>query len=127
MSPRNWKRSETTEQIELFNWARRWERYEPALGLMYHVPNEGKRQNGAVLKAMGLRPGVPDVVLPYPSIHGHYGLYIEMKKRDRSNGLSADQRQFIRLLHWAGYRAEVAYGADEAIRILEEYLEIDEE
>lgn len=64
MNLKNMKRGETTEQISLFKWAERNAHVLPCLSLMYHVPNEGKRTNGAVLKAMGLKTGVPDVVLP---------------------------------------------------------------
>ena len=55
MSMQNMKRSETTEQIALFNWAKRTESILPELALMYHVPNEGKRSNGGILKAAGLK------------------------------------------------------------------------
>ncbi|MBP3701710.1 MAG: VRR-NUC domain-containing protein [Lachnospiraceae bacterium] len=114
------KRSETTEQIELFNWAKRWEHYEPALGLLYHVPNEGKRQNGAVLKAMGLRSGVPDVVLPWPGVDNTHGLYIELKYGDNTPTIA--QRKYMELLRAAGYRAAVAYSAEEAKDIIRAHL-----
>lgn len=78
MNLKNMKRGETTEQISLFKWAERNAHVLPCLSLMYHVPNEGKRTNGAVLKAMGLKTGVPDVVLPVAS-HNFHGLYLEMK------------------------------------------------
>ena len=55
MNLANMKRSETTEQISLFNWARANEAFIPELRLLHHVPNEGKRTNGAVLKAAGLK------------------------------------------------------------------------
>ena len=64
MSIQNMKRSETTEQIALFNWAKRTESILPELALMYHVPNEGKRSNGGILKAAGLKSGVPDNAYP---------------------------------------------------------------
>jgi hypothetical protein len=55
MKLQNMKRGETTEQIALFNWAMRSTHVLPCLSLMYHVPNEGKRTNGPVLKAMGMK------------------------------------------------------------------------
>lgn len=58
------KRSEAAEQIEVFRWARQWEAYAPELALLHHIPNEGKQENGALLKAMGLKRGVPDIFLP---------------------------------------------------------------
>lgn len=63
MKLQNMKRGETTEQITLFNWAENNKHILPCLSLMYHIPNEGKRTNGAVLKAMGLKSGVPDVYI----------------------------------------------------------------
>ena len=85
MSIQNMKRSETTEQIALFNWAKRTESILPELALMYHVPNEGKRSNGGILKAAGLKSGVPDICLPVAN-NGFHGLYIELKfgKNDRN-------------------------------------------
>ena len=78
MRMQNMKKGETTEQMALFVWAGNNTHVLPCLSLMYHVPNEGKRTNGAVLKAMGLKSGVPDVCLPVAS-HNFHGLYLEMK------------------------------------------------
>ena len=58
------KNSETTEQIKLFNWARSVREFVPELKLLHHIPNEGKRTNGALLKAAGMLAGVPDLSLP---------------------------------------------------------------
>ena len=46
MNLANMKRSETTEQIGLINWARANEEYVPELRLLHHIPNEGIRTNG---------------------------------------------------------------------------------
>ena len=54
MSIQNMKRSETTEQIALFNWAKRTESILPELALMYHVPNEGKRMTEYFLLAVSV-------------------------------------------------------------------------
>lgn len=78
MRMQSMKRSETTEQIALFNWARANETLFPELKNMFHVPNEGKRTNGPVLRAAGLKEGVPDVLLLVPR-KGFCGLAIEMK------------------------------------------------
>jgi hypothetical protein len=40
MNLANMKRSETTEQIGLINWARANEEYVPELRLLHHIPNE---------------------------------------------------------------------------------------
>lgn len=120
--------TESDEQKFVFTWAWFQEIYEPRLGLLHHIPNGGLRQKAtaARMKAEGVKAGVPDLCLPVPA-HGFHGLYIEMKKRDHSNGLSRLQRNWIDMLREQGYKAEVAYGADEAIDILCEYLSIESE
>ena len=112
MKLQNMKRGETTEQITLFNWAENNKHILPCLSLMYHIPNEGKRTNGAVLKAMGLKSGVPDVCLPVPS-HNFNGLYLEMKYGQ--NKPTKDQEAFMAALRQQGYKTAVCYGADEAV------------
>ena len=70
MRLQNMKASETTEQIKLFTWARQQAEYIPELALMYHVPNEGKRKQttGQIMKAEGMKAGVPDICLPVADI-----------------------------------------------------------
>ena len=69
--------SESVEQQALFRWANFMSGQYPALLLMYHIPNEGKRSRstGARMKAEGLKPGVPDICLPVP-VGQYHGLYI---------------------------------------------------
>ena len=120
MNLQNMKRGETTEQISLFNWAERNAHVLPCLSLMYHVPNEGKRTNGAVLKAMGLKTGVPDVVLPVAS-HNFHGLYLEMKYGN--NKPTKAQEEYMAALRQQGYKTGVCYGAEEAKTEIMEYLQ----
>lgn len=120
MKLQNMKRGETTEQITLFNWAENNAHILPCLSLMYHIPNEGKRTNGAVLKAMGLKSGVPDVCLPVPS-HNFNGLYLEMKYGQ--NKPTKDQEAFMAALRQQGYKTAVCYGADEAKAEIMDYLQ----
>ncbi len=62
----------------------------PSLSLMHAIPNGGARGNdsqtnkirGAMLKAEGVKKGVPDIFLPVP-LNGYHGLYIEMKVADK--------------------------------------------
>ena len=72
--------SEEQEQVALFKWAKLQENVYPALRLLYHIPNGGKRDKvtAARLKAAGVKAGVPDICLPVPA-GGCNGLYIEMK------------------------------------------------
>ena len=120
MKLQNMKRGETTEQITLFNWAENNKHALPCLSLMYHVPNEGKRTNGAVLKAMGLKNGVPDVCLPVAS-HNFHGLYLEMKYG--RNKTTQDQDDYMAALRQQGYKTVVCYGAEEAKAAILDYLQ----
>lgn len=120
MKMQNMKRGETTEQISLFNWAENNKHALPCLSLMYHIPNEGKRTNGAVLKAMGLKNGVPDVCLPVAS-HNFHGLYLEMKYGQ--NKPTEKQEAFMAALRQQGYKTVVCYGAEEAKAEILDYLQ----
>lgn len=119
MSMKNMKRSETTEQIALFNWAKRTESILPELALMYHVPNEGKRSNGGILKAAGLKSGVPDICLPVAN-NGFHGLYIELKFG--KNKATKAQEEYMAMLNAQGYKTAVCYGAEEAGEEILAYL-----
>lgn len=120
MNTKNRKRGETTEQITLFNWANNNLHIIPCLELMYHVPNEGKRTNGNVLKAAGMKKGVPDVALPVPRKQYH-GLYIEMKYG--RNRTTKDQERYMELLRQQGYKTAVCYGFEEAKEEILDYLQ----
>ena len=120
MKLQNMKRGETTEQIALFNWAMRSTHVLPCLSLMYHVPNEGKRTNGPVLKAMGMKNGVPDVCLPVAS-HNFHGLYLEMKYGN--NKPTKAQEEYMAALQQQGYKTVVCYGAEEAKTEIMDYLQ----
>lgn len=119
MKMQNMKRSETTEQIALFNWAKRTESILPELALMYHVPNEGRRTNGSILKAAGLKSGVPDVCLPVAN-NGFHGLYIELKFG--KNKVTKAQEEYMAMLGAQGYKTAVCYGAEEAGEEILAYL-----
>ena len=72
--------SEDAEQEKVVCWAKLMSNAYPDLELLYHVPNGGSRNKAEVskLKRMGVRAGVPDLVLPVPRA-GYAGLYIELK------------------------------------------------
>lgn len=114
--------TEDEEQIAVMSWARLNEVRFPALRLLHHIPNGGKRgkREAAIFKAMGVKAGVPDLFMPCPKSKWH-GLYIEMKALDGKP--SQKQKDMAKLLVREGYCVKFAYGADEAIKILENYLE----
>lgn len=115
--------TESNEQQTLFDWAKRHEGKWPELALLYHIPNEGKRnlKTGARMKAEGLRSGVPDICLPVAR-GGYHGLYIELKRR-RNSRVTQDQLKWVDRLAQEGYVAAVCRGCDEAISLIEGYME----
>lgn len=72
--------SEQDEQIAVMTWANMSLRKYPALKWLFHIPNGGSRHPAEALnlKRMGVKPGVPDLFLPFPSMK-YSGLWIEMK------------------------------------------------
>lgn len=115
---------EREEQAALMQWARSQERRYPPLARLIAIPNgmaassigEARR-----MKAQGMKPGVPDLILPYPR-GGKAGLWIEMKRRD-GGSLSADQQSWLHYLNNVGYHAVVAKGWEAARKIIIDYLE----
>lgn len=114
--------TEADEQTALFRWAAYNRVKYPALDLLYHIPNEGKRSTitGYRLKEQGMRPGVPDICLPVPNVR-YTALYIELKRRNGGK-VSENQRSWIAALNRAGNRAVVCHGWDEAREEIERYL-----
>jgi hypothetical protein len=114
--------SEHAEQVAIFDWVKLNMETYPQLENLFAIPNGGQRSRvtGAMLKAEGVRSGVADMMLAYPS-NGYHGLFIELKRRDGGN-VSPQQQDWINRLNKAGYLAIVAYGAKEAVQIITDYL-----
>jgi hypothetical protein len=110
--------SEAKEQEALIERAQ----YHPITrDLLYAIPNDGIRTpaQGAKFKRRGLRPGMPDICLPYSS-SGFHALYIELKTKIGKP--TATQLQCIANLRKAGNAAYVAYGWEHAWEIITHYL-----
>lgn len=86
-----------------------------------HIPNEGRRSayTGANLKRMGMRPGFPDLFIPIARM-GYHGLFVEMKVG--KNKPTRAQIEWLRRLDAEGYAVCVRYGADAAIKSIENYI-----
>lgn len=86
-----------------------------------HVPNGGLRgmREAKLFKAQGVRPGVPDYVLPLAR-NGFHGLYIELKAGHGT--LEPEQRAELERLVADGYCACCAWTADAAYTALAGYL-----
>lgn len=116
---------EDSEQALFFSILRH--RHADIWEVTFHIPNGGKRnpREGARLKAQGVKAGVPDIMVPVAS--GNYlGLFIEMKRCNEPGKhkpvVSGQQKHMMELLEKQGYKCVVAYGADEALQLLEQYL-----
>ena len=116
-------RSEDTEQIAVIGWANYAVNRYPELKWLHHIPNGGSRNRleAVKLKQMGVRAGVSDLCLPYPK--GMYcGLYIEMKFGN--NRQQETQKEFLRDMAEAGHFVATCYSAEEAVKVIEEYLQL---
>lgn len=94
MSERNYP--EWNEQKALIDVAQMHVGRFGVLTGLFHCPNEAKRtraQHG-MLMAVGMRPGVSDLLLPR-SRRGYLGLAIEMKAPGRITSLTKEQLQFL--------------------------------
>lgn len=109
----------------------------PALEWYHAIPNGGSRGDskkssmirGMKLKAEGVRKGVADTFLPWPSA-GCHGLYIEMKKPDQlpkrkgsKGGMSDEQIAFRDYTKANGYGFMTCYGWKHAVATLQAYIE----
>lgn len=95
----------------------------PELRWLFHVPNGGSRnkQEAVKFKQMGVKAGVSDLCLPYPK--GSYcGLFVEMKFGN--NGQQDTQKEFLADMAAAGHFVATCYSAEEAIKVIEEYLNL---
>lgn len=112
---------EAAEQTALFRWASLMSGQFPEIEMLYHIPNGGSRNKieAAHLKQQGVKAGVPDLCLPVARGEYH-GLYIELKYG--KNKPTENQKRWINLLCNQNYKAEVAYGWEEASKIILEYL-----
>ncbi len=119
------EKTEDTEQMKIINFCNIMSAYVPEYEMIYHIPNEGKRKNGAKLKRIGLRKGIPDLCLPVPKM-GFNGLYIELKK-DTSKKASKEQKEWLFKLEQQGYATSLCFGADEAINLITAYMNSDYE
>jgi hypothetical protein len=87
----------------------------------FKINNEGKRSyyKAAILKAEGLKAGVPDIFMAYPNGFYH-GLFLEFKINN--NKPTEVQRYMMRQFVEKGYYCSVVYSFDEAVHVTECYL-----
>lgn len=121
--------TEHQEQSALCSW---WHLYATTRGMDYRllmsIPNAqllmGHTKNPAAfmsyLRAEGFRKGAPDMLFAVPRGKYH-GLFIELK-RAASGVVSDEQKDMLRILSAAGYMCMVCYGAEDAKKVIVDYL-----
>lgn len=114
---------EGAHQAALFEWAEHMRGIYPEIKRMFHVPNGGKRDRvtAARLKAEGVKPGVPDIVLPAPR-GAYHGLWIELKVDGGKP--TKEQLEWLDYLNSVGYCALLCYGWKTAREEIEMYLRL---
>jgi hypothetical protein len=122
------KVSEHEEQVRVIDWCFEQTYRYPVLDLIFAIPNGAMLGGGRIgairmnaLKAEGLRPGVCDLFLPAPK-GAYHGMFIEMKTA--TGKPSENQEEFILAVEELGYYAPICYGAENAIKELQWYLEL---
>lgn len=92
--------------------------------LWAHIPNE-RKASLAVLSSLarqGLKKGFPDNFIAVACGKWH-GLFIELKRVKKCLSVrSKEQREWIKQLNAAGYKALFCFGAEEAKKAVSEYL-----
>jgi hypothetical protein len=91
----------------------------PASGLVwFHPANGGWRHHieAARFVGLGVKPGVADLIL----LHDAKFHALEIKAHRRSR-VSREQKQFIADVRNAGGKAEIAFGLDHALSVLEDW------
>lgn len=111
---------ETREQIALFDWIRLRPDIEP---YAWHVANERRTSisSGRLLKRMGVKPGVSDVMVAIPS-GGYHGLFLELKA---GKGKPTEaQKNFLANVTLQGYLGICVTGFEAAKAAIESYLSL---
>ena len=105
--------SEEEEQMALIARVRLHEHTYPALKMLFHCPNGGKRHivEAKKFKALGVLAGIPDLILLHPA-RNYHGWLGEIKALDGTP--TTEQKRIIIELKRRGYCAEIYYGQDAA-------------
>ena len=115
---------EAVHQERLFLLVEQHKREYPLLADLYAVPNGGFRHKAtaAAMQRGGVKPGIPDLALDHAR-GNWFGLRIELK-RAREGTPTPEQRERIRALQAAGYRAVVCRGWQSAWAELLRYVSL---
>ncbi len=117
---------EDGEQIAFMCWIAWNVALCPDLAYLLHIPNGGARGivEASRFKAMGVRPGVPDLFLPSPQFcdeRWFAGLWIEMKKPKGGKKNNPDQLRWAAWLKSQGYMHELCLTWQNAVAVVKHY------
>lgn len=123
------RRAHTEDDLQraVFQWITLATPRIPGLAIAFHPANGGRRdaREAARLKGMGVRPGVPDIMIPYPQVDiaselVSAGLAIELKS---ANGVLTDsQKDWHQRLSDACWEVHVCRSFDEARGVIAAYF-----
>lgn len=116
------RREEQEQQIAYFDWVRLQEKAaHPELRWAFHPPNGGARSKveGAIFKAMGVRRGVLDVVLPL-----RRGLFVGLIIEFKAGKEQPNEHQLAWLMHFTiqGWQCHTLNDWEVAARVTLDYL-----
>lgn len=112
------KYEEDALQMSCIHWTSLNTKRYPLLEWMFHTPNGGRRNvlEAKRFKKMGVKPGVADLIIPFPSPGRTFpGLWLEMKSA--TGALSREQ------LRWK-VKAEKEGWLTAVVRDLDHYIEV---
>jgi hypothetical protein len=122
-SSTNRPRKNDEEQLQraCFEWILLMQEQHPILRRLFHPASGGARSRGEAgkLKAMGVRKGPPDFLLPLPG-PGGAGLAVELKAG--SGRATAEQLEWMADFAQAGYVCGFARTLDEFVGLVMAYV-----
>lgn len=116
--------SEHVEAVMFMRAVRGAEADWPELRWLAAIPNGGHRakRTAGQLKAEGVKPGVPDYLMPVRRGE-HVGLAIELKTA--TGRPSPEQRQWLAHLEAQGWHAVIARGWEQAWDAVRDYMALE--
>jgi len=100
----------------------RYFRLQYADHMIMAIPNGGKRtpRQGAYMKAEGLLPGIPDLLVPTPRC-GYNNLWVEVKNGKKGR-LSDSQKEAHEMLKAQGGKVVVVRYFEDAVQAFQDYF-----
>lgn len=113
--------TENEIQAAYFKWVDIRKRTVPELELVFHIPNGSHKSPRArqIFKAIGLKAGVPDVLVP---VEGESGLSLWIEFKSKKGRVSDEQEQWHSRLRLYGHDVAICRDWAEAANKTLEHL-----